>query len=163
MVFPCSVGRSQIRQYSLGGLYYRGQGVTQNYSQAFNLYQRSAEQGNPYASYEMAKMYRDGIGVAVNVENAESCFEQAFSGFCRLEAQSMMTSCSTAWADAAYRNRYGKDDRVAEAYWERAAQLGNMNAQYALGKLWLENGTGDQKQAVAWLEKAAEAEHASAQ
>ena len=31
------------------------------------------------------------------------------------------------------------------------------------GKLWLENGTGDQKQAVAWLEKAAEAEHASAQ
>ena len=88
MVFPCSVGRSQIRQYSLGGLYYRGQGVTQNYSQAFNLYQRSAEQGNPYASYEMAKMYRDGIGVAVNVENAESCFEQAFSGFCRLEAQS---------------------------------------------------------------------------
>lgn len=75
-------------QYSLGGLYYRGQGVTQNYSQAFNLYQRSAEQGNPYASYEMAKMYRDGIGVAVNVENAESCFEQAFSGFCRLEAQS---------------------------------------------------------------------------
>ncbi|MFQ9702128.1 MAG: hypothetical protein ACLR0U_06885 [Enterocloster clostridioformis] len=39
-----------------------------------------------------------------------------------------------------------------------------MNAQYALGKLWLEKGNRRiRKQAVAWLEKAAEAEHASAQ
>ena len=138
--------------------------LTQNYSQAFNLYQRSAEQGNPYASYEMAKMYRDGIGVAVNVENAESCFEQAFSGFCRLEAQSHDDKLQYRLGQMLHTGTGTvKDDRVAEAYWERAAQLGNMNAQYALGKLWLENGTGDQKQAVAWLEKAAEAEHASAQ
>ena len=151
-------------QYSLGGLYYRGQGVTQNYSQAFNLYQRSAEQGNPYASYKMAKMYRDGIGVASNAEHSESCFEQAFSGFCRLEAQSHDDKLQYRLGQMLHTGTGTvKDDRVAEAYWERAAQPGNVNAQYALGKLWLENGTGDQKQAVAWLEKAAEAEHASAQ
>lgn len=151
-------------QYSLGGLYYRGQGVTQNYSQAFNLYQRSAEQGNPYASYEMAKMYRDGIGVAANAEHSERCFEQAFSGFCRLEAQSHDDKLQYRLGQMLHTGTgTGKDDRAAEAYWERAAQLGNVNAQYALGKLWLEHGTGDQKQAVAWLEKAAEAEHASAQ
>ncbi|MFQ9702127.1 MAG: tetratricopeptide repeat protein [Enterocloster clostridioformis] len=88
VVFPCSVGRSQIRPVFTWRSLLPGQGVTQNYSQAFNLYQRSAEQGNPYASYKMAKMYRDGIGVVSNAEHSESCFEQAFSGFCRLEAQS---------------------------------------------------------------------------
>lgn len=151
-------------QYSLGGLYYRGQGVKQNYKKAFYLYQGSAEQGNPYASYELAKMYRDGIGVTTDTEKAEDSFKQAYTGFCGLEAQSHDDKLQYRLGQMLHTGiGTEKDDRAAESYWERAAQLGNVNAQYALGKLWLENETGDTKKAVAWLEKAAEAEHASAQ
>lgn len=41
-----------------------------------------------------------------------------------------------------------RDDDVAAAYWERAAKLGNVYAQYALGKLWLETEGGDTVQAA---------------
>ena len=45
------------------------------------------------------------------------------------------------------------DDKRAAEYWEKSAKLGNTNAQYALGKLWLETGSGDSGQAVEWLQK----------
>jgi len=45
-------------QYSLGSLYYRGLGVEQDYQAALELYSKSAAQGNAYADYELAKMYR---------------------------------------------------------------------------------------------------------
>ena len=51
-----------------------------------------------------------------------------------------------------------KDDEGAARYWEKSAKLGNINAQYALGTLWLETGSGDSGQAVEWLTKAAKAE-----
>lgn len=151
-------------QYSLAGLYHRGQGVAQDDTEAFRLYGCSAEQGNPYADYELAKMYRDGIGTPRDSTQAEICFQDAFSGFLHLEEKS---------GDDKLQYRLGqmlhtgtgteKDDAAAADYWERAAKLGNVHAQYALGKLWLENGGGSTAQAVRWITKAAEAGNAAAQ
>lgn len=156
--------KHKYAQYSLGGLYYRGQGVSQDYGQAFTMYQNSAEQGNTYASYELAKMYRDGIGITMDTEKAKHYFEQAFSGFCELEDQSHDDKLQYRIGQMLHTGTgTEKDDGAAETYWERAAILGNVNAQYALGKLWLENESKNKKKAVAWLEKAADAEHASAQ
>ena len=151
-------------QYSLAGLYHRGQGVAQDDTEAFRLYGCSAEQGNPYADFELAKMYRDGIGTSKDSSQAEICFQNAFSGFLHLEEKS---------GDDKLQYRLGqmlhtgtgtdKDDAAAADYWERAAKLGNVHAQYALGKLWLENGSGNTAQAVRWITKAAEAGNAAAQ
>lgn len=77
-------------QYSLAALYYRGQGVKQDFSQAFLLYQRSAEQGNPYASYELAKMFRDGVGTEPDPWQSKEQFEKAFIGFSALEMERML-------------------------------------------------------------------------
>ena len=151
-------------QYSLAGLYYRGQGVEQEYTRAFLLYQNSAEQGNPYASYELAKMYRGGIGTAKDSETAEQHFREAFAGFCRLEKESHDDKLQYRLGQMLYTGTgTERDDTVAAEYWQRAAKLGNVNAQYAIGKLWLENGAGDPEQAVVWLMKAAEGGNASAQ
>ena len=151
-------------QYSLSGLYYRGQGVEQEYTRAFLLYQNSAEQGNPYASYELAKMYRGGIGTAKDSETAEQHFREAFAGFCRLEKESHDDKLQYRLGQMLYTGTgTERDDTVAAEYWQRAAKLGNVNAQYAIGKLWLENGAGDPEQAVVWLMKAAEEGNASAQ
>lgn len=151
-------------QYSLAGLFYRGQGVTQDYGQALHLYECSAEQGNPYADYELAKMYRDGIGAEKDQGKAGEHFQGAYNGFFKLEADSHDDKLQYRLGQMLHTGTgTEKDDIAAAEYWEHAAKLGNVNAQYALGKLWLENGSGDPEQAVAWITKAAEAGNAAAQ
>lgn len=151
-------------QYSLASLYYRGQGVAQDYGQALHLYECSAEQGNPYADYELAKMYRDGIGTEKSQEKAGVHFQLAFNGFFKLEADSHDDKLQYRLGQMLHTGTgTEKDDFAAAEYWEHAAKLGNVNAQYALGKLWLENSSGDPEQAVAWITKAADAGNAAAQ
>lgn len=145
-----------LRAYTIGGRVWPR--MTQR------LYGCSAEQGNPCADYELAKMYRDGIDTPRDNTQAEICFQDAFSGFLHLEEKS---------GDDRLQYRLGhmlhtgtgteRDDDAAADYWERAAKLGNVHAQYALGKLWLENGSGNTMQAVRWITKAAEAGNAAAQ
>ena len=151
-------------QYSLAGLYYRGQGVEQNYEQALHLYECSANQGNPYADYELAKMYRDGIGTEKSTEKLDIHFIQAFHGFLQLEMRSHDDKLQYRLGQMFHTGTgTDQDDAAAADYWGRSAKLGNVNAQYALGRLWLENGSGDPEQAVAWITKAAEGGNAAAQ
>lgn len=163
--FSKAVSRNhKYAQYSLAGLYYRGKGVGQSFKQALLLYQMSAEQGNPYASYELAKMFRDGIGTKSDLERARESFKEAFAGFSGLEEESHEDKLQYRLGWMLHTGTgTEKNDVLAAGYWERAARLGNVHAQYALGKLWLENGTGDPKQAVEWLEKASEAGNGAAQ
>lgn len=151
-------------QYSLAGLYYRGQGVAQDYEQALHLYECSASQGNPYADYELAKMLRDGIGTEKNAAQAEEHFIKAFHGFFQLEADSHDDKLQYRLGQMLHTGTgTEKDDALAADYWERSAKLGNINAQYALGKLWLEKGCGNPEQAVEWITKAADGGNAAAQ
>lgn len=151
-------------EYSLGGLYYRGQGVEQNYETALGVYVRSATQGNPYADYELAKMYWDGIGTQKNKEEADGYFKSAFVGFSSLEAESHDDKLQYRIGQMLYTGTGTKKDiPAAISYLEKSAKLGNVNAQYLLGKLWLETGTNDPLKAVAWIEKAADGGNASAQ
>ena len=150
--------------YSLASLYYRGHGVTQDYKRAFALYGRSAGQGNPYASYELAKMCRDGIGTEKDMARAGAHFEDAFTGFYQLERESHDDKLQYRLGQMLHTGTgTQKDDAAAMAYFEKSAKLGNANAQYALGKLWLETGTGDPVRAVAWIRKAADVGNAAAQ
>lgn len=151
-------------QYSLGGLYYRGQGVGQDYAEAFQLYTLSARQGNPYAAYELAKMCRDGIGTDKDAARADVYFQRAFAGFKSLEEKSHDDKLQYRLGQM-LRTGTGakKDDNAAAEYWEKSAKLGNIHAQYALGKLWLEHGNGDPAKAVRWITKAAEAGNEAAQ
>ena len=151
-------------QYSLAGLYYRGQGVAQDYETAFELYRRSADQGNPYADYELAKMFRDGIGTQKNMDKAGEHFKCAFTGFSSLEAESHDDKLQYRLGQMLYSGTgTPMDIPAAMTYFEKAAKVGNVNAQYMLGKLWLETGTGDPEQAIEWLTKAADGGNAAAQ
>ncbi|MBS5784346.1 MAG: SEL1-like repeat protein [Clostridium sp.] len=151
-------------QYSLGSLYYRGQGVPQDYVQALRLYTLSANQGNPYAVYELAKMHRDGAGTPVDAAISNQHFKAAFSGFYRLEKDSHDDKLQYRLGQMLYTGTgTEKDVQAAISYMEKSAQLGNVNAQYLLGKVCLETGIGNPAQAIAWMTKAAEAGNAGAQ
>ncbi len=151
-------------QYTLAGLYAKGQGVEKDLKRAFSLYHASAIQGNPYASYELAKMFRDGTGTVKSAGQVEEHFQDAFSGFLVLEEQSHDDKLQYRLGQMLYQGiGTERDEEEAVRYWQQAAKLGNVNAQYALGKFWLDTGTGDVHQAAAWLEKAADVGNTSAQ
>lgn len=151
-------------QYSLAGLYHRGQGVEQDDAEAFRLYGCSAKQGNPYADYELAKMYRGGTGTQKDSAQAGMYFRHAFDGFLQMEAEGRDDKLQYRLGQMLHTGTgTDRDDGEAAVYWERAVKLGNVHAQYALGKLWLETGSGNTVQAVRWITKAAEAGNAAAQ
>ena len=150
-------------QYSLAGLNYRGQGVEQDYRQAQTLYRCSAEQENPYASYELAKMYRDGIGTEPDGQKAATYFEWAFRGFLAMEKKSHDDKLQYRLGQMSYTGTgTKKEETEAVEFWQKAARLGNANAQYALASHWLKTGTGDLQQALEWIQKAAEGENTAA-
>jgi TPR repeat protein len=58
-----AVQGDQDAQYKLGALYYAGDGVKQDYSEAALWYRRAAQQGNVDAQYSLGNMYLMGEGV----------------------------------------------------------------------------------------------------
>ena len=147
--------------YSLGGQYLRGQGVEQSDTEAYSLFYMAAtheKQPNAYAQYQLGKMYRDGIGTEVNLEESKLWFARAYIGFLAME--------ETMADDRLYyrlgsMNMTGTGTEVdleqARYYFEKAAELGNADALYGLGKLYLkpEFPDYDPAKAVGYLEQAA--------
>ena len=153
-------------QYSLGSLYYSGQGVAQDYIQAFSLYRQSSEQGNAYASYEIAKMLRDGIGCAQDAEMSAQYFKEAFNGFQSMEAERSDDRLQYRLGQM-LRDGVGTEPDAARAreYFEASAKLGNPHAQYALAKMIIQAGSDAEQiaEAVSWLSKSADSGNQFAQ
>ena len=146
--------------YSLAGQYLRGQGVEQSDAEAYSLFYIAAtheKQPNAYAQYQLGKMCRDGIGTEVNLEEARLWYAKAYAGFLAME--------ETMADDKLYyrlgsMNMTGTGTEVdlekARYYFEKAAELGNADALYGLGKLYLkpEFPGYDPAEAVEYLEQA---------
>ena len=158
--FKMAVAKNhKYAQYSLAGLYYQGRGVEQDFETAFNLYWKSARQVNPYASYELAKMLWDGIGTEKDLDEAEDHFQRAFAGFVKLEAVSRDDKLQYRIGHMLYHGvGTEKDVAAASVYFEKAARLGNVHAQYMLGKIYLDAGSGHEnaEKALTWFTKAAD-------
>ena len=151
--------------YSLGGQYLRGQGVVQSDEEAFNHFYKAAahaKQPNAYAQYQLGRMYRDGVGTEADAEASRAWFARAYAGFLAME--------DTMADDRLYyrlgsMNMTGTGTEVdleqACRYFEKAAELGNKDALYCFGKLYLkpEFGGYDPVKAVEYLELAVEKNH----
>ncbi|NOQ65017.1 MAG: hypothetical protein GQ582_10955 [Methyloprofundus sp.] len=64
-------------QNALGGLYYRGDGVRKNHTQAALWYGKSAKEGNIRAIISLGFLYKQGEGVNRDYAKAKALFEQA--------------------------------------------------------------------------------------
>ena len=53
-----------LAQYNLGVIYYKGQGVQQNFAEASRYFKLAAEQGNGDAQIDLGTMYEHGHGVS---------------------------------------------------------------------------------------------------
>lgn len=159
---------SPFAAYSLGGQYLRGQGVEQSNVEAYNLFYKAATNGkqpNAYAQYQLGRMYRDGIGTEVNLAASKQWYERAYQGFLAMER---------VMADDRLYYRLGSmnltgtgtgvDLELARFYFEKAVELGNADALYGLGRLYLKPGFPDYDpaKAIGYLERAVAKDHAFA-
>lgn len=139
-----------IAQYRLGVLYALGEGVTQNYRRAAQLFKTSAEHGVAEAQYNIAVMYSEGLGIARNPKEATLWYRRA-------AAQGNPSAAFNL--GVAYANGIGVTQSMNEAaqWFRKAAEAGIINAQFNLGLLY-ERGEGvplSQVDAYAWYSAAA--------
>ncbi len=143
---------SQLAKYGnpkaqdlLGHIYESGLcGQKASLADAFQWYQRAAEQGSPTAQLNQGLMFQSGKGIAKDEAEAARLFRKsAEQGFVlgQINLAVMLRSGKGA----------AKDDAEAARWFRKAAEQGNPNAQWNLGRL-LQAGEGvsqDDAEAVA--------------
>jgi TPR repeat protein len=140
-----------IAQMNVGNIYYKGQGVPQNYANAAKWYIQAAEQGIAEAQCMLGFMYDKGYGVPQNYAEALKWSRKAADqGFAT--AQLILASM--------YDNGHGVPQDYAEAmkWYRKAADQGEAVSQDNLGAMY-ERGHGvarDYSEAIRWYRKAAE-------
>ena len=61
-------------QFYLGLMYYEGEGVTQDYAQAVEWFQRAANQGDVWSQFYLGVLYSNGYGVRQSKVTAKEWF-----------------------------------------------------------------------------------------
>ena len=138
-------------QFKLGLMYYHGEGVEQDYSEAFKWYSKAAEQGYAGAQTNLGLMYSEGKGTAQDYVQAVKWYKLAADkGF------------AEALHDLGFMYYTGhgvsQDFRKAINLWLKAAVKGNTASQNNLGYAY-RTGTGvaqDYAEALRWYKLAAE-------
>jgi hypothetical protein len=151
-----SFPQSGDAEFSRALLYYKGQGVTQDYAEAARLLRQAADKGHAQAQATLGEAYeKGGWGLTQDYVQAAIWYRKAAEqgnahaedilGVLYFNGQGVPQDLAQDYAQAA-------------AWWSKAASQGNADAQGKLGFMYLE-GDGvprDYAQAVAWFRKAAE-------
>ncbi len=137
-------------QVRIGYMYSNGQGVSQDYAEAFRWYRRAAEQGNALGQISLGIMYEAGQGVNQDYAEAVRWYRRAAEQG-DAEGQSNLGNM--------YRIGWGVSQDYAEAVrWYRlAAEQDDAAGQTNLGRMY-ETGRGvsqDYAEAVRWYRRAA--------
>ena len=150
-------GDAQV-QNRLGDIFYNGDGVKFNHTEAARWYLRAAEQGHAEAQYKLGTLYHNGQGVEKSIPKAVAWYRRAAEQD-HAQAQYKL--------GGAYYNGWGvgKNYKQALKWYRKSARRGNAEAQTAVGNIYY-NGTGVNRnytEAVAWYSQAAEQGYSWAQ
>ena len=145
-------------QHKLGVMYYRGDGVPQDYNEAIKWFIKAAEQGDAKGQYILGLMYDNGEGVPQD-------YNEAVKWFTKAAEQGNAPSQGKLGVMYAQGTGVTQDYKEAVKWFTKAAEQGEANAQFDLSWMY-DIGTGvpqDYKEAVKWCAKAAEQGLAEAQ
>ncbi len=151
--------KNKFAQFSLANLYYYGNGVKKDLSQAFLWYRKSSEQGQPYAPYAVAQMYDKGEYVSQSEETAQRYYKvKHYPVFLKLESKGQADDNLYYKLGAMFKMGLGTEIDIPKAieYFEKSAE--NMWSTYQLGRLYLfgaEEVEKDKEKAAQWLTKSA--------
>jgi hypothetical protein len=145
-------------QFDLGHMYFHGEGVPQDYTEALLWLRKAADQGNAQAQYGIGYMYHYGKGVPQN--NIEAL------RWLRLSAQQGDAKAESNLGTMYYYGQGVTQDYAEALRWYRlAADQGDAPAQEDLGGMYYygRRVPQDDAQAVDWYRKAANQGYARAQ
>jgi hypothetical protein len=137
-----------------------------NTAQAVNELEYAADQGMPAAQWKLGRMYADGDGVAKNSLRAFEYFSRLTRAHgddvpgtpqARFVANAFV-SLGQYYFEGIPNSAVKPDpDRAREMYWYAASYFADPDAQYNLGRLYLDRKAGarDPRQAAKWLGLAA--------
>jgi len=155
---PAAEGGDRDAQFSLGWLYYGGQGTERDEEKAATWFQKAAEQGHLFAQLNLGTMYETGTGVGQSDEQALKWYRKAADQG-NAEAQN-----NVGIAYAAGRGT-GRDDFAAVLWYEKAAKQRYAKAQKNLGDMYA-TGRGvrqDEQEALKLYYQAADQSHSGAE
>jgi len=144
--------------YNLGRMYYKGEGVSQDYKKALKWLFKAAEQGNAGAQNNLGWMYYKGEGVSQD-------YKEAIKRFSKAAVQGNTKAQGNLSMMCAKGEGLPQDYKEAFMLFFKAAEQGNAGAQNNLGIMYY-YGKGvpqDYKEALKWISKSAEQGNADAQ
>ena len=155
---PAAEKGDAVAQLNIGLMYYKGQGVEQDYAEAVKWYRKSADQGDVTAQWYLGLMYYNGQGVEQDYAEAVKWYSKAADQG-DADAQNNLGVC--------YANGQGVqlDYEMAVSLYRKAADQGDAIAQNNLGIMYAD-GQGVERnyeEAVKWWRKAADQGCAGAQ
>jgi hypothetical protein len=168
-VVPPTATLSAEEEFRAGTrLYYAG-----DRKAALEQLRRAGEHGHPIALWKLGKIYETGDGVPVNDAKAVEFYREVIDNHAD-EARGTPQAAFVASAFVSLGSYYLKGvekaairpnvDRARELYTYAASIFGDTEAQYRLGRLYLEDGgERDPRQAARWLTVAAKKGHCGAQ
>jgi len=133
----------------IGGMYYLGIGVEQDYVKAAEWYEKAANQGNVDAMTLLGSQYLTGTGTEENQMEVAKWLQKAAD---------LGNTYAMLWLGQM--NYYANNMEKAVEWYQKAAEQGNIDAMNELANMY-ENGLGvdqDEEKAAEWHAKAEEAE-----
>jgi TPR repeat protein len=150
LIRPLAKRGDAAAQFSLGGMFDTGKGVSQDPVQAAFWYRKAANQGAPLAQLSLGMMYYTGEGLPQDYSMAAAWLRKAADQG-NSEAQHAL--------GVLYDNGNGvpKDSARAALWYRKAADQGDAEAQHSLGSMYFvgEGVPQDYVQAHMWLNLAA--------
>ena len=118
-----------LNQFSLGYMYYRGEGVKQDYAKAKVLFEMAAAQGVDAAQLHLGNMYYSGYGVRQDYFKAKEWYEKA-------AVQGNFAAQYSLGELYHLGKGTGQDYAKARMWFEKAAAQGLSLAQFRLGNMY---------------------------
>jgi TonB family protein len=116
-------------QYVLGKMYYKGQGVPQDYQESAKWYRKSSEQGNSNSQLNLGMLYETGKGVPQNHKESVKWYRKS-------------AEKGNSLSQYILGNMYFKGQGVPQDYkqtvkwWKISAEQGHQPSQYNLGNMY---------------------------
>lgn len=117
-------------------MFYSGNGTAQNYAAAAQWFSMSAERGDPYSQFQLARMIQKGEGIPVDVLKAQLIYASALAGFQKIlqgnPDPDLLYKVGMMY-DAGLGTK--RDLSTAKQYYVEAAAEGNIHAQLRLNQI----------------------------
>jgi len=137
--------------FKVGGYYYQGMGVEQNYEEALEWFRKSSELGSSRATYNVGVFYEQGVGVEQNYEEALVWYRKAAE----------MGDVDAAFNIGVYYYQgMGVEQNYEEAlvWYRKAAEMGNADAAFNIAVCYSRGLGAEQsyEDALEWFRKSSE-------